>query len=568
VPGTSAAGGSAASGDIWFTAVNTGVVSAGNKIYQTTDGATSWTPVSPALPDAATIEGFDFVSATDGYAVGAGGTVLSTTNGGTTWGAPDTGSPAPVSAVAGGESAGLRSISCASVNVCLVANSKGNQLIRTLDAGVTWSAVSPVSNGVFGVGFSSLTRATAVGTGGATVVSNDAGATWATISSGAAGAFTGLRAQSATTAFAFGAGGALARTTDGGNSWGAVGVSTSEAIVDVAFPSAEKGFVLDANGVLLRSNNAGASWQFLDTGTSAHPRALAAPDDKTVVLVGPKGVRRSGDSGDSFGPAAGKGLKKAILSDLDKAGSALFVYGSKTIFVSTSAGKSWKRFKTPSKVKSFSDLDMVSVKAGYLLDTKDELWVTRNAGKKWTRVETTGANETVTAAFGDMKHGYLTDFSGRVLYTADAGKTWSRQYPFFDANNDSGSLIDAPSGTTAFLLVYGTNRLFATNSGGTIGSASSLKIKASSKKVKKNAVVKVTGKLSPVSGGERVTVLARPVGAKSGTNWISMDRPVSANGTFTTAWKIKKPMIFIARWSGDSARDGDAAPAVIVKLKK
>ena len=63
-------------------------------------------------------------------------------------------------------------------------------------------------------------------------------------------------------------------------------------------------------------------------------------------------------------------------------------------------------------------------------------------------------------------------------------------------------------------------------------------------------------------------MLARVVGAKGGTRWVPQERTVSATGTFTTSWRITATTEFIARWSGDAAHDGDAAPLKIVKLRK
>jgi photosystem II stability/assembly factor-like uncharacterized protein len=560
VPGSKSAGGAGAVSDIWFTSANVGVVSSNGQVYQTTDGGTAWTPVG-----AGKVSQFNFVNATDGFAAASDGAVYKTVNGGTTWTPIPSPAGGPTGAT-GSDTANLRSIDCADVLTCVVTNVKGTQLIRTTDGGATWFSTVPSNSAMLGASLASATRAVAVGGGGATVVSDDSGASWSTISSAVLGSFSNIRAASASTAYAFGGGGALARTTDGGNSWSPVGVSTSNQIFDVAFPTVSRGFVLDSAGVVLRTNNGGASWQFLDTGTTSTPYAMAAPTDSTVVLVGPKGIRRSVDNGDSFESVSGKDVKKASLNSIDKAGGALFAYNRAKVFVSKDLGKSWGKFKLPRIV--VKDLDMINAKNGYLLDTRNELYVTRTGGKKWSRIETTGAGFAVGIAFGDMSHGYITDDTGRILYTSDAGKTWSRQYPFYDKNGGSSQLIDAPSGASAFMLVLGSNRLFATTSGGQIGNPSTLTIKASSKRVKKNTVIKVTGKLSPNSGGERVTVLARQTGAKSGTNWVSQERTVAANGTFTTSWKIKKGTIFIARWSGDSARDGDGAPAVTVKLKK
>ena len=172
-------------------------------------------------------------------------------------------------------------------------------------------------------------------------------------------------------------------------------------------------------------------------------------------------------------------------------------------------------------------------------------------------------------AFGDRKHGYLTDNTGRVLATADGGATWARQYPFYDATADLDSRMSPrPTSSSALTLVTGTNRVFATTTGGRIGSASKLTIAPSAKTVRKGTVVRVTGKLTPATGSERVAVLARVVNAKGGTRWVSQERTVSATGTFTTSWRISASTEFIARWSGDASHDGDAAPLKIVTLKK
>jgi photosystem II stability/assembly factor-like uncharacterized protein len=559
LPGTSASagGGSAAAGDIWFTADGTGVSAAGGSIYRTTDGATSWALVSNVAT--ADLREFAFSSASNGLVVGKGKQALTTTDGGATW--------TQVNIAVGAGGVDLGSADCFDALNCTTAAADGSALFRTGDGGGSWGSVAPISSGAFGVAYSSPTRLVAVGGTGTTVVSDDGGATWSGVGGGVGGRYFGINVVSASTAYAFGDGGVLARTTDGGLSWSAIGASTSSTILDAAFPVPVTGFVLDDAGKLLRTSNSGASWQFLDTGSSSKPEAMLATNDKTVILIGPKGVRRSADGGDNFSAASGKGLKKLRLDAFDRAGSVIFAYSGKNIVVSTDQGKSWKPVKRPSKARTIFLADFVSKKAGYVLDTSGELWVTATAGKKWKRIETTGATDFESMSFGDIKHGYLSDDTGRILYTADGGNTWSRQYPFFDENANSSLTIQAASGTTAFAIVEGTNRFFSTTTGGTIGKPSSLTIKASAKKVKKNGTIKVTGKLSPAQGGEKVTVFARTTG-KSGARWTSKEATVSPTGTFTTVWRIKSPQIFVARWSGGSGTDGDGAKAITVKLKR
>ncbi|MFY9488951.1 MAG: YCF48-related protein [Solirubrobacterales bacterium] len=558
VPGTTVTGGTGATGDIWFTADGTGVVSAGAQIYRTTDAASSWTLVSNTA--SADLKSFSFVNPNFGFVVGNGKNAQKTADGGATW--------TPVAVDAGTAGIDLRKIDCASPNDCIAAAANGSQLYRTSDGGTIWAAVSPSSDPIYDVAFASATRAVAIGGTGASVVSNDGGATWTPISSAVGGSFNALRAQSASTAYAYGDNGALARTTDAGNSWTAVGVSTSSRIVGVGFPSATRGYVVDDRGVLLRTSNGGSSWQFLNTGTGLRPKAITAPTDTSVVLVGPKGIRISTNSGEDFRFARGKNLKKVAFTALDHAVGSLFAYSPKVIWAAKSGGTAWKAFKKPKKAGRIDQLDMVSPAVGYLLDTKGELWNTRTAGRKWTRVDTTGTTFTQTIAFSDARHGYLTDGTGRILYTADAGKTWSRQYPFYDANGGSLTLIDAPSGTNAFMLIAGSNRLFATGTGGTNGVASALSLKSSAKRIRRNSTVTISGKLSPAVGGERISIVARLAGAKSGTRWLAQEVTVAANGTFSTRWRLKKAYVFTARWSGDAGHDGDGAKPLIVAIKK
>lgn len=556
LPDSPVKGGSSRPGDLWFTSDGNGVAISGKTIYRTTDSASSWSPVSGA--STAALARFNFVNANDGFVVGDKKNALKTSNGGATW--------TPVSVNAGTADINLGDIDCHNVNNCVVAAGDGSQLYVTSDGGTVWSAVSPSTSAIKSAGMTSAVRIIAVGAGGTTVVSDNGGTSWQTISGGVTGTYSGIRAVSDSTAYVFGDGGALARTTDGGNSWAPIGVSTSARVVSVGFPTAARGYVLDDLGVLMRTSNGGASWQFLDTG-GVHADAISSPAENTVLMVGPKGIRRSTDGGDSFADAKGKNLSKTRLDRIDHAGSASFAYSGKSIWVSSNGGGVWKQIKRPVKARSISALDMVSSKAGYALDGRGELWSTRTAGRKWTRVEYTGTTYADTMAFGDFAHGYLTDDSGRVLYTSDAGKTWSRQYPFYFANGGSNMLIEATSAKSAFIVLAYSSRIFATSTGGTIGIPTQLTIKASARKVKRNTTIKVTGKLSPALGGERVSVVARPVGAKDGTAWTAQEVTVAANGSFTTRWKIKKPTVFIARWSGDAGHDGDAANAVTVKLK-
>lgn len=555
-PGSKAVGGGAGVADIWFTSPSEGVISVGGQVFRTTDGASSWTPVVDSGGPGLYV--FDFVSATEGVAVGNGSATLITADGGATWSLH--------ASLASSEN--LRSLSCASVTNCLAATADSQRILNSVDGGVTWTPVTASTAKLAGVGLVTPTRGIAVGDTGTIVSTDDTGSTWTQINGGVAGEFSRISAASANNAVITGKNGALARSTDGGRSWRPVNVSTSAEVLDAAFVGASRGYVLDSLGAVLRTDNAGSSWRFLDTGTTTRAKDLHVINDSTLLLVGPKGVLRSTNAGETFAPLGNRAFRRLALSKLDVAGSTLFAYGSKVAVLSKNNGGKWARLKLPKRLRGIRSLDMINAKTGYLLDNSNELWSTSTAGRKWTRNETNGAGTATTMAFGDRLNGYLASPDGRVLMTSNGGKTWSRQYPFYDQNSNRPTLLAAPSAKNAFLLVAGTNRVFSTNSGGAFGKPSTLTIKSSSKRVRKKTVIKVTGKLSPAIGGERVTVLARAVGAKGGTRWTSQERTVSASGTFTTSWRVSKPTIFIARWSGDAARDGAGAKSVKVLIRR
>ncbi len=273
--------------------------------------------------------------------------------------------------------------------------------MRTTNGGDSFASVTPSTQKIFAAAFASPTRAVAGGASGTTVVSDDAGTTWAGIGSVLADDFSRLRASSSQLAFAIGRNGALSRTTDGGATWANLGVSTSANVVDASFPTQNTGYALASDGTVLRTDNGGTSWKILDTGTSAKPRALLALDVNRVLLVGPRGVRRSTNGGDSFTRVRGRAVGKATLIDYDRAGRTVFAFGFKALYTSTTAGKSWKRVKRPPTRSDLQALDFVSTKRGYALTFDGRVWQTTNGGRKWREVPGLASDSGFEVAFSD-----------------------------------------------------------------------------------------------------------------------------------------------------------------------
>jgi photosystem II stability/assembly factor-like uncharacterized protein len=551
VPGTPATGGSASPTDIFFTATDTGVVSTtAGQIYRTTDGAGSWTLVRT---HSQAFNGLFFVDANSGYAVGNASSVFKTIDGGATWTEKQTGNLK------------LTSIRCADAATCLATVDSGDRVLRTTDGADSFSSVTPSTDKIFAAAFASPTRAIAAGAFGTTVVSNDAGATWSAVGGRLAATLRRLRVTSSSLAFAPGRDGVLARTTDGGASWGVLGVSTSQDVIDASFPNQSVGYALDSAGSVLRTGNSGASWQILNTGTTAKPVAILALDPNNVILIGPRGVRRSSDGGGEFSLVKGKAVAKASLVDFDRVGSAIFAYGFKALIVSTNGGKSWKTVRRPARI-GLEAVDFVSRKAGFALTLDGRVWQSRNGGRKWREVSGIGNDSAFDLSFSSVRRGWAAirefggAFRGYVLRTSDGGKTWRPQLVDDHAVAQNGLVA---TGDNTGLLLSEASSLFATGSGGDTGNPSTLTLKTKKRTLRKKGTIKVAGKLRPAEGGEQVVVSMR---AARLVSWRSQVATVASNGTFTTTWKVSNTSLFIGQWSGDDDHAGDGSKLLTVTV--
>jgi photosystem II stability/assembly factor-like uncharacterized protein len=552
VPGTLAGAGIAEPSDIFFTSATRGFASTrqGN-LYRTTDGAESWTLVAN---DAAGFNDINFIGTT-GFAVGPSNNLHRSDDNGDMW----TKRP-----LAGAPVRTLLSISCADPATCLIATEQGDVLIRTTDGGDTGSAVTPSTLRIFAVGFSSATRAVAVGERGATSVSDDAGQNFATVGGRITGGFTRLRATSPAIAHAAGSNGTVARTTDGGQTWGTIGVSTSEDIVDVSFPDVNTGFALDTSNTGFRTDNGGGSWRILNTGGESANAIHAL--DANVILVAGRGIRRSSDGGDTFGDVGGRAARRATFVDLDSLGNAVFAFGSRALMFSPNGGANWRSVRRPPG--RLADVDFVSSRAGFALTTNDRLWRTSNRGRRWSEVRSTGADFATEIAFTSAREGYLANpgglhdrrAGGFIYRTEDGGRTWRPQLVSF-SRFFGGGLVSA--GATDFALDANDN-LFATNTGGDAGTATSLRLSARRRTVSRRQRAVLRGVLNPAEGGEEVVLSYRRV---RGGSWAQREATVASNGSFTIRLRLRRTSVIVVQWRGDDDRRGAGSPPVTVRVR-
>ena len=536
---------------------NTVVAVRGNGIFRTVNAAGNWTQVATA---SAQLNDVTFISPTVGYAVGNGGLVMRTSDGGASW--------TPGSVANGNPNLGT--VSCGGPTLCLAAASDGSRVLRTTD-GTTFTSLAVSSSPIFAAAFSSATRAVAVGADGATAASNDGGATFTPVGGGVVihredDPLTILRqGASPSTAYALGGAGRIARTTNSGQSWQLLTPPGSANLIDVSFPTATVGFALDSGGRLRKTTNGGGSWSTLNTGTTRAPRAVIAPDINTVLLIGPRGVRRSSDGGGSFAAVADSDVSNASISDVDRAGSAIVASGGRVIVVSTNRGRSWTTIALPSRQR-LRDLDMVSASQGWALDRAGYLFSTRNGGRKWTESLGlgVGASRAYDIAFGSLSKGYVTtnalstvtEARGIVLRTSDGGRTFRPQV----LNQIDLDDVLATSGGVDYAAFF--NRLFATTTGGDQGVRSRITLSTANRTVRRGQRIKVQGRLTPPQGDERILVSQR-----TGGRWTAQTVTAAANGSFTATFRVSNNSVFVAQWEGDDDRNAAGSKTLTVNAR-
>ena len=278
--------------------------------------------------------------------------------------------------------------------------------------------------------FSAEGRIVALGRSGSTVISDDGGTTFKPVGARLPGKFSSIVSGPSGVAFALGADGAVARTTDGGKTWTRGTVATSEDVRGVSFPTAADGFALDSAGGLFRTADAGASWSILDTGTTARPVAVLARSSTSVLLAGPRGLRRSTDAGGTFNAVRGA-INKSNIKGIDPAGVAVYAYGDDDVWRSLDGGRTWKPVNKPGRATRLRNgrlVKLLTVDKVEFLSGEHRLAARRRSphrtnqrGKSWEQLNGMGSANVYGMTFSSAKNGLPRD--------AELRWPWARRVP-------------------------------------------------------------------------------------------------------------------------------------------
>jgi photosystem II stability/assembly factor-like uncharacterized protein len=278
-----------------------------------------------------------------------------------------------------------------------------------------------------------------------------------------------------------------------------------------------------------------------------------------VYLIGPRGVLRSTDSGETFERHTHRVIRNRTLVGADEAGSSVVFYGPRVIALSTNDGRTWRHITRPTRAE-LRHVDFVSARVGYALPADGRVYFTRNRGRSWTELIATGYSNGLQLAFGDRRHGWLS-LSGRrptVLRTVDGGKSWKPQI----LGRWSLNGIAAAGSQVGFGTSFLSGILFTRN-GGEAGAESALRLSTPDRTVPRGEKITIRGALSPAEGGEDVEVRVRRL---TGGRWREIDVTPNRAGRFSFERRIRRPTVFVGQWEGDPDSDGDGSRPLVVQV--
>lgn len=393
------------------------VVGEAGRGARTTDGGTTWTPLT-VNGNGWNVNDACFTTETTGYAVCDYGAISKTSNG-IDW---------TFSQVSGSEF--LYGVDFPTADVGMVTGASG-ALYTTANGGATWTKRD---TGLFvnyaDVSMPTATNAWIVATGGVIRATSDAGVTWGAQTSGVGVELKSVFFRDASTGWASGAFGRVLRTTDGGSTWSSVTIDTGLTVNDVWFVSAAEGYAACSNGALYRSDDGGANWMLVTTASSALSGGLFT-SGTTGWIVGADGyVAKTTDSAGTWSRQK-YGLGWALYDVTDASGWKCWAVGEgATVMKSTDSGDHWSKVDINiSPIYSLHGVDFYGSSAGYVVGGSGAIARTTNGGESWETSTWVKPTTFYDVEALDQTTAFVVGGQGNILKTTDNGVTWQSQIP-------------------------------------------------------------------------------------------------------------------------------------------
>ena len=162
----------------------------------------------------------------------------------------------------------------------------GEPIVRSTDAGATWSEVKAPKFTYWNAAFSRRGTGILIGGDGAVLHSTDGGASWTVTPRITREMLRGVAFADPQLVIVVGSNGAILRSVDDGEHWSAIASGTTHLLIDVAMADARQGIAVGFDGTILRTLDGGLSWSSEPSGTRNHLMGVAIGADRVPVVVG------------------------------------------------------------------------------------------------------------------------------------------------------------------------------------------------------------------------------------------------------------------------------------------
>lgn len=270
-----------------------------------------------------------------------------------------------------------------------------NEILETLDAGVTWLKKQNINSGndlnfYNTVGF-------IVGNNGYVLKSIDSGSSWSQIATGFSGNFNTVNIINETEII-ISSSNSILKSSDGGLTWTSISIPNS-TVNKTFFVTPLIGHAACNNGTMLKTIDGGTSWYTTQSSNSIPSNLF------TVYFINQNVGFYTKEHSDMY----------------------------KTI----DGGETW------SKVNGISDaiyaLSFVNENIGYATGEYGVVFKTIDGGTTWQWVSFQNGRYGSTSMYGihflDNNTGYATGTRGRIVKTTDGGNTWTQNSPTYNDIN-------------------------------------------------------------------------------------------------------------------------------------
>jgi len=423
-------------------------------VLKTTDAGNNWTKIVTSCSNA--LYDVKFLNSTTGYVASFNGEIGKSTNGGTNW----------TEVYQNGSNFSLYAMNFFDANTGFACGQ--NYMVRTTNAGGSWSAVGSVTNIIYSSAVFSATNAVicgTTGTDGVVYLTTNSGSSWAMSTISPGNTLYDVFFLDANTGFVSGNAGSIFKTTNGGGSWSPLTTGASTALSAVYFQNANTGFVAGSAGSIFKTTNGGTSF----TPIVAAPLVNQSNydfhffDANNGILSGSSGAfYQTSDGGNSWVMSKSNIIVQlnAVNFVTSSTGFAAGIGGA--VEKSTDGGLTWQILTNIPVSANFTCMDFPTASTGYVAGASGSMVKTTDAGATWSTLTTGIASQIASIDFIDANTGYLTAPTGVMRKSTDGGGSWNAVTTGL-ATNLTG--VSFPSANTGFVTSTGGNMRKTTNAG-------------------------------------------------------------------------------------------------------